>query len=124
MWEETLKAVREGKLFRYIMTAQGLTFFIERYKEVFGEDAAREFIRGLPEYLRQHNHAVYVIEESNPLAMYLSMKRMVLIVSEARGEIAGIHTNNKQIVDNYVQLFREMISRSKPIDAYLDRLII
>ena len=83
-----------------------------------------EFFKNLPAFLKANNHKVFVLDETNPLSMYASEKRIILVITESRGEIAGLHTNKKQIVDSYLQLFREMLNRSKPIDYHIQRLVI
>ena len=124
MFEEIIKAIEKGRHFTYIMTYNGLLFFFEKYKECFGSEMAIEYIKALPTLLEQSRHKVFVIEETNPLTMYASEKQIALVITESRGEIAGIQTNKKEIVDSYLQLFREMLSRSKPIQHYLDRIVI
>jgi sugar-specific transcriptional regulator TrmB len=123
MYEETFKAVEYNKQFTYIMTLSGLKFFLERYRECFGQKKTADFVLGLPEYLKENNHKIFVIDESNPMSLYITEKRMILVVTESGGEIAGIYTNKKMIIDTHMQMFSEMLERSKPIEFYLDRFV-
>ena len=123
MFEETLKAVKQGKNFTYVMTLQGLNFYLDLYQKCFGKEKLSNYIKELPNYLLEHRHKVFVVDESNPLSMYASEQRMILVLTESRGEIAGIHTNQNHIVQLYLQLFKEILNRSQPLEYYLDRYV-
>jgi len=113
MWERNTEV-------RYVVGKESVDSFFKMIGEEMGSREVKRRVANITKSLRKYKVSVRLLEENNPITMYLTDKEFMIAMPSVE-DVYGFSTPETEITGTFRMLFQEFWNRSKPLEDYLKK---
>jgi hypothetical protein len=116
------EALENGKYFDAICNEETFLWHMNLIKKYLGKEFLVKLIKDFKERCKKYDIKFYIIREYLPMQIFITHNTVVLFHLHL-GIGSGIEIQNKETVELYNSMIRDMVKRSKPVDYYLKKIL-
>ena len=115
------EALKKNKHFYAICNKDTFLWHINLIKKNLGQDFLDRMIADFRRKCKQYDIKLYIIEEYLPMQVFV-IHNQIMLFHIHMGIGSGLEIHNKEVVQLYEGMFKDMVKRSKSAEYYLKRI--
>ena len=115
------EALEKGKYFDAICNEETFLWHMNLIKKHLGKDFLMQLIKDFKDRCKKYDIKFSIIKEYLPMQIFITHNTVVLLHIHL-GVGSGIEIQNKETVELYNSMIKDMVKRSKSVDYYLKKI--